>query len=134
MTILLMESAMTFLSAAGIGKPRKNMMMLGNSSIGHHPWTMSGFMSVDVGSARRSWSSNDAGMMIAYVRAIDLFQISYPWVPRMMIGFQRELTSLMTKRVLILPWVHCPNQREKSSREMDHLSGMMMLLEHHHHR
>ncbi len=53
----------------------------------------------------------------------------------MMIGFQRELTSLTTKRVLILPWDHCLNQREKYSREMNHLSGMMMLLErHNHHR
>ncbi len=58
-------------------------------------------------------------MMIAYVSAIDLFQISYPWVPRMMIGFQRELTSLMMKRVLILLWAHHQNQREKYSRNMD---------------
>ncbi len=29
--------------------------------------------------------------------------------------------------------VHCQNQREKSSSEMDHLSGMVMLLHFHHH-
>ncbi len=29
--------------------------------------------------------------------------------------------------------VHCQNQREKSSSEMDHLSGMVMLTSHSHH-
>ncbi len=71
---------MTFLSAAGIGMPKNNMMIMANLSIVHHPWTMFGLMSEDVGSARQSWSNKNSGMMIAYESAINLFlfQISYP--------------------------------------------------------
>ena len=126
---------MTFLSAAVIFMSKKNVMIMVSLSIGHHPWTMSGLMSKDVGSARWSWSNSAVVMMIAYERKINQFliHISSPWVPRMMIGFQRELTPLMTKRVLILLLVHCQNQREKSLKDMDHLGGMVMLIDCHHH-